>query len=154
MSAGKGKGQKEKSALDSALDFIARGWSPIPVRYRSKSLDGLADTEMDKWHIDAQTAPQFFNGKPQNVGVVLGVTSKNLVDVDLDDPISRQLADALLPPTTCTFGRRGNPASHRLYTTTEDPGPLKQFHDGEGMLIEYRANGCMTVFPGSLHKET
>ena len=135
--------------LDIALGYIARGWSPIPVRYRSKALDGVADAEIDKWHIDAQTAPQYFNGKSQNVGMVLGAVSGGLVDVDLDDPLALQLRRHTAPVNTVRVRSQKQSRYHRLYTTNGDPGPVKPLHDGEGMLVEYRANGGMRCSPAA-----
>jgi hypothetical protein len=112
--------------------------------------------------IDAAAAPRYFNGKPQNIGIVLGPTSKGLTDVDLDCAEAVALAPYLLPRTEARFGRRSKPDSHYLYETAlaETAGKatltFKAPKTGE-MLVELRVggpagNGAQTVFPGSVHE--
>jgi hypothetical protein len=68
-------------ALSAARDYIERGWAPIPVPFRTKG------PLLDEWQtlrINAETAPNFFNGASQNIGVILGAASGGLCDFDLD----------------------------------------------------------------------
>ena len=54
------------NTLDIALEYIAKGWSPIPIVFREKR------PPMSGWQklrINHETAPQYFNGVAQNVGV-------------------------------------------------------------------------------------
>jgi Protein of unknown function (DUF3987)/Bifunctional DNA primase/polymerase, N-terminal len=140
--------------LDMALSYIARGWFPIPVPFREKGKNGMIPG-WPELRITADTAPQYFNGKPQNIGVLLGDVSNGLTDIDLDHELARRLAPHFLPETDSMFGRQSNPNSHCLYIVTDGAGELKQFKDAQGMLIEYRAgDGVQSVFPGSTHKET
>jgi hypothetical protein len=144
----------ESPALDIALGYIKRGWSPIPLPDRSKKPpDG--DTGWPLLRLDAKTAPQYFNGGLQNIGVLTGAASGGLVDIDLDDALAVRLAPAFLPATEAIFGRKGNSNSHYLYTVTDGAGPRITFKDSdEKMLVEYRGDGTQTVFPGSRHKDT
>ena len=109
--------------------------------------------------------PRYFNGKPQNVGVVLGPTSNGLTDIDLDCREAIELAPHVLPKTGAIFGRHSAPASHWLYrtklaSTSEDEKATIQFKDptrpaDEAMLLEVRVGGdkgAQTVFPGSVHE--
>jgi hypothetical protein len=59
----------------------------------------------------------------------------------------------MLPPTGMIFGRESKRASHWIYKAP-DPGKSISLADpnGDGMLVELRANGRMTVFPGSIHE--
>ncbi len=141
---------KSPGALTVALGYLKRGWRPIPVHHRSKA--STITGELSAWTVDAATAAQHFNGKPQNVGVVLGSVSRGLVDVDLDDDLALRMAPDFLPPTDAVFGRAGNPASHRLYQIEGETGKVKAFADESGTLVEYRADGGYTVFPGSTHE--
>jgi Bifunctional DNA primase/polymerase, N-terminal len=146
--------------LEIALDFIARGWNPVPIRYRQKKPSG------DAWQrgvIDAGNAAQHFNGKLMNIGVILGPSSHGLTDVDLDSDEARAIAPYTLPRTGAIFGRASSRASHRLYyttlSTTVDRAVLN-FNDpaDKSRLVELRIGGdekgAQTVFPGSTHKET
>ena len=104
-----------------------------------------------KLRISRADAPRFFNGARQNVGVILGQPSGNLVDIDLDCTEAVALAPALLPPTESVFGRSGKSRSHWLYQSAVPK--LAQFvdpDDGE-TLLEVRSTGGQTVFPGSTH---
>jgi Bifunctional DNA primase/polymerase, N-terminal len=67
--------------LEIALEYIARGWSPIPIPYKGKA---PLDKGWPSWRITKDTAHQWFNGEAQNVGVRLGELSGGLADVDLD----------------------------------------------------------------------
>ena len=145
--------------LDIALGYIARGWNPLPLPFRTKRPEGSA------WQtrvIDATTAPLHFNGAQQNVGVILGPSSRGLTDVDLDAPEAVVIGPYLLPPTRSIFGRASKRASHREYYTdlsTLHHGAVVQLKAPEGaMLVELRIGGggmgAQTVFPGSAHKET
>jgi P4 family phage/plasmid primase-like protien len=136
--------------LKVALAYIAKGWRPLPVYHGTKVSE--VEGSLENWHVDAETAAQHFNGKPQNIGVLLGPASGGLVDIDLDDAVALRLADKFLPHTHAVFGRKGNPASHWLYQVSDDTGPVKQFNDQGGTLVEYRAQGGYTVFPGSTHE--
>jgi len=99
--------------LDIALDYIGRGWNPVPVDHRSKK-----PTTGNGWQlriIDATNAPYYFNGGQMNIGVILGPSSHGLTDVDLDCDEARAVAPYILPRTGAIFGRASSRAAHRLY---------------------------------------
>lgn len=137
------------SPLDTAIRYTRRGWTVLPVPFRSKNpgFDGwqkLRLTEADLRHR--------FNGQPQNIGVLTGEASRWLIDVDLDRPLAVELAGEFLPPTPAVFGRKSKPRSHWLYYVT---GPLKtkKFRSkSAGMIVEVRGTGCQTVVPPSVHE--
>jgi hypothetical protein len=123
----------------------------------------------DAWQtlrITEATAAQFFNGKDQNISVLLGEASGGLTDVDLDTIEAVRAAPYFLPPTLC-FGRASKPSSHWLYQSrvwqTEDAAASQfKFATGTGkgrkeqMILELRigggGKGGQTVFPGSVHE--
>src|SRR5215212_3426279 len=100
------------TSLDFARSYIKRGWNPVPIPYGAKR---PTDKSWQDRRIDEASAPQYFNGKAQNIGVVLGPTSNGLTDVDLDCPEAVVAAPDLLPPTSAIFGRSSKRASHFLY---------------------------------------
>jgi hypothetical protein len=149
------------NALDTALTYIARRWAPVPIPYRKK---GPTIPDWGNLRITEAEAPHYFNGAPQNVGVILGAASDGLTDVDLDSPEAVAVAPYLLPQTKAVFGRPSNRASHWLYATD-----LAQRHDTAVLeyrdptlkvdakpLVELRMGGggkaAQTVFPGSVHE--
>jgi hypothetical protein len=148
------------NALETAKSYINRGWNPVPIPHKSKRPVG------DGWQlriIDGNNAHQFFNGAPQNVGVLMGPTSGGLSDVDLDCPEAIALAPFILPKSGAIFGRETSRASHWLYKTAlaqklekatlafKDPTPGAK----KVTLVEIRVggdSGAQTVFPGSTHE--
>lgn len=134
-------------AFEHATQYAARGWCPIPVPFKRK---GPNSPGWQKLRIGSDQVSQHFNGKAQNVGVLLGEPSGWLVDIDLDAAEARDAAPEMLP-ATLTFGRASNPRSHWLYRA-EGAKTVKfaDPHDGK-MLLELRSTGLQTVFPGSVH---
>ena len=94
------------AALQAAQAYVARGWNPLPLPFKSKI---PTDTGWQKRVIGEPDLPRYFNGKPQNVGVVLGPTSSGLTDVDLDCREAIELAPHVLPKTGAIFGRQFGP---------------------------------------------
>ncbi len=147
------------SAAEAAAYYIGQNILPVPVAFRGKKPKGDAWPEL---RIDAASLPSHFNGAPQNVGALLGVSAlgtAGLIDIDLDAPEALAVASALLPGTEFIFGRASKPASHRFYFT-DPPLRLQQFKDplNKSMLVELRglkktngAVGLQTVLPGSVH---
>lgn len=140
-----------------ARSYLARGWMPLPIPYQSKNPNRAG---WQHFIITKEAVPQFFNGKPQNIGVLLGDASGGLVDIDLDCSETVILADAFLPPTGAIFGRELKRRSHYLYysnlATKKFHDPLLENHAEEAKrkkatLVEIRSTGAQTVFPGSIH---
>jgi AAA domain/Bifunctional DNA primase/polymerase, N-terminal len=149
---------------DIATEYVQRRWNPVPVPFKSKAPIGRG------WQhrvITMENVLAFFNGQPQNIGVMMGEPSNGLTDADLDCQEAVNLAPWLLPKTSALFGRASKRASHWLYRTKlgeTTHGAAIQFRDPmrrHAMLLELRigaadANGeikgCQTIFPGSVHE--
>src|SRR5437660_10586046 len=104
--------------LEAALGWIERGFSPVPIPYRSKK------PVLESWQqldITADTASQFFNVESQNVGVLLG-DKFGSTDVDCDCPEAITAARELLPETGMIFGRQSKPFSHFFYRSDPPVG--------------------------------
>jgi Bifunctional DNA primase/polymerase, N-terminal len=110
-----GKETKMATPLETALQYIDRGWSPLPVKFKTKA---PRDSNWETRVIDRASAPRFFNGGPVNIGVRLGSASHGLTDVDLDCGEAIAVAPYVLPRTNTIFGRPTKRASHWLYVTT------------------------------------
>jgi hypothetical protein len=147
--ANDGQTQVDGATRAAAERYTKRGWSVIPIPHRSKN-PGLKGWE--RMRLTAESLDYHFNGRPQNVGVLLGEPSGWLIDVDLDHPRAVELAPQFLALTPTIFGRAGNPRSHWIYRVT---GPLatKKFRSkSAGMIVEVRSTGMQTVFPPSTHE--
>jgi hypothetical protein len=100
----------------------------------------------------ADMLDQHFNGRPQNIRVLLGEPSGWLIDVDLDHMRAVELAPKYLPETPSIFGRPGKPRSHWIYRVSA-PAATKKFRSrSAGMIVEFRSTGMQTVFPPSTHE--
>ena len=51
----------------------------------------------------------------ENIGLLTGAASDNLVCIDLDNPVAMELAEQFLPPTPLVVGRGKNPRTHWFY---------------------------------------
>ena len=148
-------GESAPVVLTAALEYISRGLSPIPIPHRKKG--PLIDAWQDL-RVTADTALAYFNGARQNIGIILGLASGGLTDLDLDCPEAIAAAPYILP-RTAIFGRATKPASHWVYRTnlhkTKDRAAIKFMGSDKTGLIEVRmgAGGLasQTVFPPSTH---
>ena len=149
-----------KSMVDVAKYYIERGFSPLPVPAGANFPNRKGWTDL---RIDDGNVKQYFNGKFQNVAVLMG-DEQGHVDVDLDCEEARRVADAFLPSTEFIFGRKSNPASHRFYRSKPCPvrtayeDPLRKGKDKHAaMLVELRGSkqngdiGYCALVPGSVH---
>ena len=80
------------SAPRHASDYARRGWNPVPVHFKAKKPIGK---DWQTRVIREADVPKYFNGAPQNIGVVLGSSV------------------AASPTSTSTAGRRWR-SCHRL----------------------------------------
>ena len=142
--------QSPGEVRSAAEQYVARGWFPVPVPHRRKG--PVLDAWQDLRIANVEDVRRYFNGQPQNLGILLGEPSDHLVDVDLDHEDAVALADEYLPPTGSEFGRDGKRRSHRLYVVSE-PASTRQWKDDQlGMIVELRSTGVQTVFPPSTHE--
>jgi Bifunctional DNA primase/polymerase, N-terminal/AAA domain len=138
------------SSLEAALEYVRRGWSPVPVPRGEK---GPRLKEWPNLRLSEADLPEHFNGDV-NIGLLLGQPSGGLVDIDLDCRQAVLTASIILMPRTAMIhGRGGAPCSHWWYIARPIQGPA-QFHDIDGsMLLELRSTGQLTLVPPSLHPE-
>jgi len=144
------------AAREAAAEYVRRGFAPVPVPYREKRpvLDGWQKLRITPTDVD-----RYFNGRPQNVGLILGIgPGGGLVDVDLDAPEAVAAARELLPDTAFQYGRASKPASHAMYVC--EPVPLtKQYKCplSGASLVELRGlsrkgeTGAQSLVPPSCH---
>jgi hypothetical protein len=146
---------QQPRASDSALEYVRRGWAPVPVPFREKGprLRGWQRLQIDSPELVAR----YFSDQT-NIGVVLGARSGGLIDVDIDCAEAIAISGRMLPKTGSIFGRASKPASHRLYRGA-GPAPSMKLDDpiSGDTLVELRGDkrdgtaGLQTVFPGSIH---
>lgn len=146
------------------IDECLFGWVS---RYRSSGLAVAAIRPGEKvpgyrgW-TQRSLEPQDFRPGDQ-VGLMPGGLSGDLVCVDLDSQDAVARADEFLPPTAMIEGRPGKPRSHRYYRVTDVPpelaagpdvaggigGPRTRHYPGGG--VDLIGTGGQVVAPPSLH---
>lgn len=140
---------------DGALDWIGRGFLPVPIPFRSKRavIEGWPSLRIGRADV-----AQYFDGAPQNVGVLLGAPYGS-ADIDADCPEAVTAAAILAPETGLIFGRQSKPGSHRFYRC-DPPLRSKKYTDptDKKCLVELRCLasdgevGLQTVVPPSVHE--
>jgi hypothetical protein len=127
-------------------DYINRGFSPIPVPFKTKAPIIKAWTKLK---VTADNLETYFDGTATNIGILTGKPSGGLVDVDIDRIDALKFARYFLPKTNCIFGHESKPKSHWVYRVPK-PKAVAQFI-GDGMILEIRRSNRVTIFPGSVH---
>jgi Protein of unknown function (DUF3987)/Bifunctional DNA primase/polymerase, N-terminal len=141
--------------LESARDWFARGFLPVPVPFRQKApvVNGW-----QKLRLRAEDLPRYFNSQPQNIGILLGDDS-GTADIDCDCMEAVAAAAEFAPPTGMCFGRKSKPASHYIYRSNP-PVRFRKFVDpkDKSTIVELRCQktngsvGLQTVVPPSVHQ--
>lgn len=100
--------------------YDKRGWCLTPCRVKGKEPYRVG---WQNERLDLEQITDIIADNPaQNIGMLLGRASDNLVCIDLDNPVAVELADQFLPLTTLIAGRGKNPMTHWFYRV---PGGIK-----------------------------
>ena len=134
------------STREYAKNYLDKNLAVIPIPAGKK---GPVLRDWQNLRIQPEDIPQYFNGHPQNIGILLGEPSGGLIDVDLDVPEAATIAGRFLPPTL-TSGRESAPCTHWWYRVPGAETVKWKDTDGE-MLVELRSTGCQTVVEPSVH---
>lgn len=141
-------GSEQNSITRSALEALARGYQPVPIKRGTKRPQVAGWTHR---RYDEESVKEAFDGDT-SLGLVLGEPSGGLIDVDIDHPISWRIASMFLPQTRMRSGRVGNPNSHYWYRVTDTvPGYRKYTLPGGDVAVELRSSGHQTLIPPSVH---
>src|SRR5205085_6175872 len=84
------------STLEIANQYLSRGFTPIPVKFRSKIPTRTNWPQIRPTHDELHA---LFGNQQTNVGIVLGTASGGLVDIDIDDQDGLRFAPYFLPQT-------------------------------------------------------
>jgi len=137
-----------------AMNWVERGYFPVPIPFREKG------PKLEGWqnlHLNSELIPNYFNGQPQNIGVLLGEPYGNC-DIDLDSAEAVAAWPLFAPDTALIFGRKSKPRSHWFYRIDPPCRSVKYLdpvHDGT--LLEFRclktdgSVGLQTMVPPSAH---
>ena len=136
--------QESKGRLAEALEFLAQGYSIIPLRPGAK-------TPMVPWEIYQKRKPTleevtlWFKGTDNNIAIVTGEISGVAV-VDCDSPEAIDHALTKFPSHQRTQTRKG------LHLWFKHPGcPVRNSVNLHGIKMDIRGDGGYVVAPGSRH---
>ena len=131
-------------------DLLARNWSVIPLRTRSK-VPAVKWEEYQRRHLTFDECERWFSTPGYNVGIVTGTISGIFV-VDADSPEALRWAHENLP--ACDLRVRTSKGLHLYYPYSGDR-PMRNKcrvrFDGRQLEIDIRADGGYVVGPSSVH---
>lgn len=146
---------RQSDVLAAALAYAELGLSVLPLHGKTPPVVG--GVQMGWVRRQVERAPYSMihewarRGHLQNVGVVCGRVSRNLVVIDLDGDSAVNAffawAESRLPQTYSVISGSGH-GCHVYYICTDLPTTTRT----KG--FELRANGCYVVAPPSQHPET
>lgn len=137
-----------------AKEYMRRGYAIARIRENQKR-------PTDKGWTTRSAHPDEFR-ESDNLGIMCGRLSQDLVCIDIDNHAVLEDADAFLPTTDMVEGRPGKPASHRYYHVINIlpdyvatcagniGGPRTVQFSSSGMLVEFRGTGSQAVAPASI----
>lgn len=142
--------------LTWAMGYLAHNFSVIPLagkicsiewkQYQERRADGLTVGNWER------------TGKLQNIGVVCGAVSNNLVVIDCDGEAAWRLWEKAFPELTRTYTvfTGSGVGKHYYYRVANLPPTTRamKIDKAAGGNIELRANGCYVVAPPSRHPDT
>ena len=125
-------------------DYTKKGWALVRLKPRDKMPIGSG------WQ-KAGHPPAAFRPE-DNVGVLLGQASGNLLDLDLDSAEAQVIADWLAPASWWRFGH-SNTVGHLLLRAHHVPDDFtrKPFLDQREPLVDVRGSRHQTMLPPSTH---
>jgi hypothetical protein len=138
---------------EAAVGYFFEGLSVIPVSGKKCLM---------KWtkYQDEVAIPETINfwannNVLDNVAIVCGQVSKNLVVVDLDGKAAIEAFERTFPYLLDTFTvLTGSGKGKHLYYRVESLPPTTRVVYPNHQAVELRANGCYVVAPPSIHPET
>lgn len=141
------------SVLDAALNYLERGFSIVPCVGKKASIpwSGLCQQRatprrVQEWHNI---------GALQNVGIIGGAVSGNLVLIDLDGNEAIDRFNRAFPYLTDTYTViSGSGHGAHLYLRASILPKSKRTTGLEWGNVELRADGCYVVAPPSIHPDT
>jgi putative DNA primase/helicase len=130
---------------NSAKAYLRNGWQPTPCVGKRPKFTGWQTLLLTENDLDSCFQ------EDDNIALLLGGISSDLVDVDLDAPQALAVANVFLPKTNRIHGRETKLRSHHWYKSSGLNQP-KKFSDTDGTcLVEIRTDGQQTVVPPSIH---
>jgi len=143
-----------KNSLAAALQYAEIGFSVLPLKGKVPSLNAWSQYQVEPATFD-EIHSWHRAGLLENVGIVCGAVSNNLVVLDLDGPAGYPAFAAMFPhlAETFTVATGGGVGQHVYLFADELPDTVRAMKTPIGHL-ELRAGGCQIVAPPSIHPDT
>jgi len=143
-----------KNSLTAALQYAEIGFSVLPLKGKIPSLNAWSQYQVEPATFD-EIHSWHRAGLLNNVGIVCGAVSNNLVVLDLDGPAGYPAFAAMFPhlAETFTVATGGGVGQHVYLFADELPDTVRAMKTPIGHL-ELRAGGCQIVAPPSIHPDT
>lgn len=145
---------ESKTAFEAAKTYAALGMSIIPLKGKRPALNTwieyqkrrASESEIEGWHN---------RGLLENIGIVCGKVSDNLVVLDLDGVAGYPAFAATFPQLAQTFtvATGGGVGTHIYFRVEQMPASVKAMGTPIGNL-ELCGNGRQVVAPPSIHPNT
>jgi P4 family phage/plasmid primase-like protien len=133
--------------LQAAQQYRERGFAVVPTQGKDAFVYGW----QRKGTPPGDDTKYWSNGHAYNIGLVLGVASGGLVDIDRDCDLPERVENMFLPNTLMS-GRETRPYTHSWYYCRDFES--RALYDATGKkFLEVRADGHQTVVAPSTHPE-
>ncbi|MFP4321324.1 MAG: bifunctional DNA primase/polymerase [Anaerolineales bacterium] len=142
---------EKKTVLEAACDYAHMGLSVLPLHGKRPSVNEWKSYQAQR-AVDAVIRGWGSSGKLQNVGIVCGKVSGNLVVLDLDGAAGYPAFAAQFPDLaeTYTVASGGGVGKHVYWKVDDLPLPIKAMDSPIGNL-EICAEGRQVVAPPSVY---
>lgn len=140
----------DNSVNDAAVEFHRRGWVPVPILKAKTKGPTAKGWQLTRFNNEDEVAEAFT--KANNIGLLTGSASGNLMDVDLDCDEAARLAPVFLPPTPMMSGRADSSRGHRFYRVDKVGKTTKLEHGGKA-IVELRGDNLQTLVHPSIHPD-
>jgi P4 family phage/plasmid primase-like protien len=145
--------------VQAAREYRERGYSIVFLHGENAPPKKWKTPIGERWNFTGREPEDYRPGN--NLGIVTGRLSGDLVCIDLDSEQANMLADEYLPPTPMVEGRPGKPRSHRWYRVTDIPPELTSREASGGIggpwlkrfrpHVDFLGTGGQAAVPPSLH---
>ncbi len=139
--------------LDASLAYAALGFSVLACEGKKPAVNWSAFQHRPAHHTTIRKWNEV--GLLQNVGIICGNVSGNLVVIDLDGWKAVEAFVAKFPELTPTFTvSSGSGSGQHFYYMVRDLPPTTRAMGTDIGNVELRADGCYVVAPPSIHPLT
>jgi len=146
-------GQGKTAVLKTALEYLNYGWNVIPLRGKRPTIRWRAYQQA---RVSAgQLSHWYRTGQMENIGLVCGTVSNQLVVFDIDSTQGYKAVQSAFPRYTSTYTvRSGSGIGYHLYWYIQQLPKTTRVKTERLGNLELLSTGCQVVAPPSRHPTT